>query len=49
MVWHVGLKIMMFWDTTSCGLVCRYEDCGVLGERHHVFWCVGVRIMVFRL
>lgn len=45
-----GLKIMVFQDATSCGLVRRFEDCGVLGERHHVFfWCVGVKIMVFRL
>jgi hypothetical protein len=24
---------MVLWVATSCGLVCRYEDCGVLGER----------------
>ena len=25
-VWYVGLKSMVFWDVTSCGLVCRFEE-----------------------
>jgi hypothetical protein len=26
-----GLKIMVFWDVTSCGLVCSFEEYGVVG------------------
>jgi hypothetical protein len=28
-VWYVGLKSMVFWDTAPCGLVCGYQDYGV--------------------
>jgi hypothetical protein len=55
-VWYVGLKSVVFWDTTSCGLVWRFEEYGVLGYnicglacRFEEYGVLGYDIMWFAM